>query len=88
MKLVAVNGRRYTPEVLDTAIAEAHTTRHPIELMVLNDDFFRTVSVAYYDGPRWPHLTQISGHPDCWQRCSRRARTSPQWWGWLGNRRQ
>jgi predicted metalloprotease with PDZ domain len=64
MKLVAVNGRRYTAEVLDDAIAEAHTTRKPIELLVQNDDFFRTLSVPYFDGPRWPHLTQVGARPD------------------------
>ncbi len=64
MKLVAVNGRKYTAEVLDAAIAEAHATNKPIELMVQNDDFFRTISVPYYDGPRWPHLTQIPARPD------------------------
>ncbi len=64
MKLVAVNGRRYTAEVLDAAIAEAHAAHKPIELMVQNDDFFRTLSVPYYDGPRWPHLTRIAARPD------------------------
>ena len=64
MKLVAVNGRKYTAEVLDAAIAAAHVTHQPIELMVESDDFFRTLSVPYYDGPRWPHLTQIPTRPD------------------------
>jgi hypothetical protein len=50
--------------VLDAAIAAAHATHKPIELMVQNDDFFKTLSVPYYDGPRWPHLTQITGRPD------------------------
>ncbi len=64
MRLVAVNGRSYTAEVLDAAIAAAQVTHRPIELMVENDDFFRTLSVPYYEGPRWPHLTQIPARPD------------------------
>ena len=50
--------------MLDAAIAAAHVTHQPIELMVESDDFFRTLSVPYYDGPRWPHLTQIPARPD------------------------
>jgi predicted metalloprotease with PDZ domain len=64
MKLLAVNGRKYKAEVLDAAIAEAHVTHKPIELIVQSDEFFRTLSVPYYDGPRWPHLTALSGKPD------------------------
>ena len=54
----------YTAEVLDAAIAEAHVTNKPIELMVQNDDYFRTLSVPYFDGPRWPHLTPIPARAD------------------------
>ncbi len=50
--------------MLDAAIAEAHATRKPIELLVESDEFFRTLSVPYYDGPRWPHLTQLGARPD------------------------
>jgi hypothetical protein len=64
MKLIAVNGRKYTAEVLDAAIAAAHADRKPIELMVENGDFFRVLSVSYFDGPRWPHLTRVEGNAD------------------------
>jgi predicted metalloprotease with PDZ domain len=64
MKLLAVNGRKYKVEVLDAAIAEAQVSHKPIELIVQSDDFLRTVSVPYYDGPRWPHLIPLSGRPD------------------------
>ncbi len=67
MKLVAVNGRKYMPEmpeVLDAAIAAAKDSRKPIELMVDTGDYFRVISVPYFDGPRFPHLIRIEGHPD------------------------
>ncbi|HKD54345.1 MAG TPA: hypothetical protein VKB72_08985 [Steroidobacteraceae bacterium] len=64
MKLVAVNGRKYTAEVLDAAIAAAHAEHKPIQLLVVNGDYYRTLSVEYYDGPRYPHLTRIDGRPD------------------------
>jgi predicted metalloprotease with PDZ domain len=64
MRLVAVNGRKYTAEVLDAAIAAAHAEHKPIELLVENSDYYRTLKVEYYDGPRYPHLTRIDGRPD------------------------
>ena len=64
MKLVAVNGHRYSVEVLDAAVAAAHDTRKPIELLVQSGDYYRTLSVAYFDGARYPHLTRIEARPD------------------------
>jgi predicted metalloprotease with PDZ domain len=64
MTLVAVNGKKFTPEILEAAIVAARSTHKPIELLVENDDYYRTLSVAYFDGPRYPHLTRIEGAPD------------------------
>jgi predicted metalloprotease with PDZ domain len=64
MIVVAVNGRKFTVKVLDAAIAEAQVTRRPIELLVDNADFFKTLSIPYYEGPRYPHLARIEGQPD------------------------
>ena len=64
MKLVAVNGRKFSAEVLDAAIAEAQTTHQPIALLVDNADFYRTLAVEYYEGARYPHLVRIDGRPD------------------------
>jgi predicted metalloprotease with PDZ domain len=64
MKITAVNGRKYSLEVLDAALAAAQQTRKPIELLVENDGYYRTIPVEYYDGPRYPHLQRIEGKPD------------------------
>ena len=64
MKLIAVNGKKYTDDVLDAAISEAQKSRRPIELLVDNSDFFKTLKVEYYDGPRFPHLVRVDGKPD------------------------
>ena len=64
MSVVAVNGKKFTAKVLDAAIAEAHATHKPIALLVENGDYFRTLSIEYYDGPRYPHLVRIEGRPD------------------------
>ena len=64
MTVIAVNGHKYSADVLDAAIREAQSTRKPISVLVENDDFYRTLSVEYYDGPRFPHLVRIDGTPD------------------------
>jgi predicted metalloprotease with PDZ domain len=64
MKLVAVNGRKYSAEVLDAAIAAAKGSHKPIELLIDSGDYFRIISVPYFDGPRFPHLVRITDQPD------------------------
>jgi hypothetical protein len=62
--VVAVNGRKYSEDILDAALADAQKARQPIELLVSNGEFFRAIPVPYYDGPRYPHLVRIAGKPD------------------------
>ena len=63
MKLVAVNGRRFTPELLKTAVTEAKSGGK-IELLVENGEFFRTHTVEYRGGLRYPHLVRVEGKED------------------------
>jgi predicted metalloprotease with PDZ domain len=62
--LVAVNGRAYKAERLYNAITAAKKDKKPIELLVKNDDSFRTVLVRYVDGIRHPHLERVEGTKD------------------------
>ena len=64
MKLMAVNGRKWTPEVLHAAVKSATGTNQPIELLVENGQFFKTYSVAYHEGEKNPHLERVSSQPD------------------------
>lgn len=56
MKLVAVNGRKWTPDILHEAIREAKGSAKPIELLVENDEFYQTVKIDWHEGERYPHL--------------------------------
>jgi predicted metalloprotease with PDZ domain len=60
MKIIAVNGRRFTREVLDKAIHD----KGPLELLVQNNDDFSTHTVDYHGGQRYPHLEQVDGKTD------------------------
>jgi len=64
MKLMAVNGRKWTPEVLHAAVKAATKTNQPIELLVENGQFFKTYSVTYHEGEKNPHLERVSSQPD------------------------
>ena len=64
MEVVAVNGRRFTPEIFSAALRATKSSTEPMQLLVVNDDYYRTVSVDYHGGPRYPHLVRIDGKPD------------------------
>jgi predicted metalloprotease with PDZ domain len=63
MKLIAVNGREYSGDVLRDAIAAAKDASAPLELLVKSFDEYRTLAVAYHDGLQYPHLVRAGG-PD------------------------
>lgn len=64
MKIAAVNGRVFTPEVLDDALKAAKSNPHPIELLVVVDDYFKTFSIDFHGDARNPHLVRIADKPD------------------------
>jgi predicted metalloprotease with PDZ domain len=64
MKLIAVNGQAFSPEIMRAALKEAHENRRAIELLIENAQFFKTYSVAYFDGERNPHLERVADQPD------------------------
>ena len=64
MKLVAVNGRKWTPDILREGIRGAKDGKEPIELLVENDEFYQTVKIDWHGGERYPHLEKIAGTAD------------------------
>ena len=62
MRVVAVNSRKFSEDVLRSAVARSGTER--IELLVENAETFRTYPLEYSGGPRYPHLERIPGKPD------------------------
>jgi predicted metalloprotease with PDZ domain len=63
MKLVAVNGRAWSKDVVRDALRGSKDSKRPIELLVENAKFFKSYSIAYHDGIRNPHLERTEG-PD------------------------
>ena len=64
MKVVAVNGRRFSPEVLHDAMKAAKNSTAPIDLLIENDEYFKTYSIDYHGGEMYPHLVRDESKPD------------------------
>jgi predicted metalloprotease with PDZ domain len=64
MKLIAVNGESYSPEILKDALQSAQGGSDPINLLVQSDTSFLTVKVNYHDGARYARLERSEGAPD------------------------
>ena len=64
MKLIAVNGRKYSGSGLNTALLASRGTSQPIELLVENAHKFKTYTIDYHDGARYPHLERVAEKPD------------------------
>jgi predicted metalloprotease with PDZ domain len=61
MKLVAINGRAWSKDVLQDALRESTDSKHPIDLLIENAKFFKTYSIDYHGGIRNPHLERGEG---------------------------
>ena len=64
MKLIGVNGRQWSPEVLRDAVRQAKGSSEPIELLVENANDYRAYRLDYHDGERYPHLEREASQPD------------------------
>jgi predicted metalloprotease with PDZ domain len=62
-KIVAVNGRAFTPALLRAAIKAAAGSGPAIELIVENTGYYKTVTLNYHDGEKYPQLVRVDGTP-------------------------
>jgi predicted metalloprotease with PDZ domain len=61
---VAVNGVAYSNESLRRAVTAAKTEPAPLELLLRAGDQYRTVTIDYRDGLRYPHLERDAAASD------------------------
>ena len=68
MKILAVNGRRWTgdapDDMLRAAVSATKTTIKPLELILENGEYVRTCSIDYHSGAKYPRLERIPGTED------------------------
>ena len=62
-RILAVNGEAYAADRLKEAVTAAKGGGKPVELIVRSGDRFRTVSIDYHGGLRYPHLEKTGSGP-------------------------
>jgi len=64
MQILAVNGLRFSAEVLRNAIKDSKTAKGPLTIEFQTDDVVKTVPLDYHGGTREPHLERDAAKPD------------------------
>src|SRR3984957_19825102 len=64
MKLIAVNGRQFSGDVLRDTLKSAKDNSAPIELLIENTDYYKTYKLDYHAGEKYPHLVRDDSKPD------------------------
>jgi predicted metalloprotease with PDZ domain len=63
-KILAVNGRIFSADVLRDAVRSAKGATEPIQMIMQADSYVSTINVDYHDGERFPVLERVDGTPD------------------------
>ena len=63
MKIVAVNGRGFTPALLRAAIKEASGKGPAMEFIVENTGYYKVIRLDYHEGEKYPDLKRVEGTP-------------------------
>jgi predicted metalloprotease with PDZ domain len=64
MKLIAVNSRLFSLEVLQDAIKATKKNNQPLEFLMENGGFFTSYPLDYHEGEKYPKLEQDSSQTD------------------------
>ena len=63
MKVIAINGRAFTPALLRAAIKEAVGKGPALEFIVENTGYYKVIRLNYHDGEKYPDLQRVEGTP-------------------------
>jgi predicted metalloprotease with PDZ domain len=64
MKLIAVNGRKWSKDVVRAALRAGVNNQQPMSLLAENGEYYSTYQLNYHEGERYPHLVRTDGQPD------------------------
>ncbi|HTS35357.1 MAG TPA: hypothetical protein VMH04_06780 [Candidatus Solibacter sp.] len=64
MKVIAVNGRKFTGDILREAIKAAKNSSASIDLLVENTDYYKTYKIDYHGGEKYAHLVRDESKPN------------------------
>ena len=63
-KIIAVNGREFSGSLIRHAVEDAVSATAPIVLIVREGEFYKTLSLDYHGGEKYPHLERDNSKPD------------------------
>ena len=63
-KVLAVNGRQFSAEVIRAAIKDAKGSATPIELIAKDGDIYKMFRLDCHTGERYPDLERDASKPD------------------------
>jgi predicted metalloprotease with PDZ domain len=64
MTIIAVDGDKYSADVLRAVVRGSGTSLKPISLLLENDGSYTSVTLDYHGGSRYPYLKRIPGTVD------------------------
>ena len=64
MKIVAVNGKKWSRHVFRDALRATKDNSASLELLVENTDYFVSHKIDYHGGEKYPHLVRDDSKPD------------------------
>jgi predicted metalloprotease with PDZ domain len=64
MKLIAVNGRKWSKDVMRSVLRASVHGPQPLALLAENGEYFSTYQVDYHGGEQYPHLVRVEAQPD------------------------
>jgi len=64
MAVIAVNGKKFSVDVLHDALRATKNSSEPLELLVENTDYYKVLKIDYHGGEKFPHLVRDESKPD------------------------
>src|SRR2546426_321223 len=64
MAVIAVDGKKFSVDVLHDALRATKNSSEPLELLVENTDYYKVFKIDYHGGEKFPHLVRDESKPD------------------------
>ena len=64
MKVIAVNSRKWSKDVVRAALRAAARNDQPIIVLAENAEYINSYSINYHGGEQYPHLVRVDSQPD------------------------
>jgi predicted metalloprotease with PDZ domain len=64
MKVIAVNGRKWSKDVMRAALRAGTRNQQPLAILAENGEYLNTYQVNYHGGEKYPHLVRNDAQPD------------------------